>query len=67
MSGKEGIANLKSGVDFLFDTVANGVTIFKNRNVIMSEVKDLQVEEIIELLVDDVKNGVSKILDAIKK
>jgi hypothetical protein len=67
MSGKEGIATLKSGIDFLFDSVASGIALFKNRTVIVNEVKDLQVDEIIELLVDDVKTGVGKILDVIKK
>ncbi len=67
LSGTVGFGKTKEAVRFLFSVAAAGINLFKNRNEIILEVKDAQIDEIIELVVTDVRVGIEGVLVEIKK
>jgi hypothetical protein len=66
MSGTVGFENVKFGVKFVCSVIAGGIHLFKNRDKIVAEIKDTQVEEVIDLVVVDVRQGIGEILEAAK-
>ena len=66
MSGKVGIVILKSSVALLGNVVAGAITVVKKKNEIMAEISDLQTEEIVDLIITDAREALTKVMDAIK-
>ena len=73
MSGNLGYDNVKLGVHFACDTIASGiriakkgVTLWQNRAKIVEEVKDTQVEEVVDVVVTDLRQGLGTILEAVR-
>ena len=66
MSGTIGYEYVKLAVSFAFGIVAGGIKLFKNREAIVAEVKDTQVDEIIDLVMNDVRQGIVGVLEAVK-
>ena len=66
MSGSIGFDNVKATVAFLTSTAARSILIAKNWQQLVSEVKDAQIDEIVDVCLVEVKNGIFDILNAIK-
>ena len=49
---------------FLFTAVATGITLWKKKNEILAEIQDTQVEEVISLATQEVREGVIKVVAA---
>ena len=67
MSGTVGYDNVKASVKFLGGFIAGGIRLFKNRAALVAEVKDTQVDEVLDLLVTDVRQEFGEILKAIQE
>lgn len=73
MSGKVGYENVKMAVKNSCDTIASGIklvksglNIWKNKDKIMEEIVDTQVDEVIDLAATELRQGIATIFDAIK-
>jgi hypothetical protein len=66
MSGTVGFANVETAIVFVGNILAGGITLFKKRNELVAELKDVQIDEVITALVGPGKDALGKILDAVK-
>ncbi len=66
MSGTVGYDNVKLAVKFVGSTIAGGIKLFKNRDKIVAEVKDTQADEVIDLVVTDIRQVFGEILEAVR-
>jgi hypothetical protein len=66
MSGTVGFANVETAIVFVGNILAGGITLFKKRNELVAELKDVQIDEVVSALVGPGKDALSKILDAVK-
>jgi soluble P-type ATPase len=66
MSGTVGFTNVETAIVFVGYIVAGGIVLFKKRNEIVAELKDVQIDEVVSALVGPGKDALVKILDAAK-
>jgi hypothetical protein len=66
MSGTVGFANVETAITFAGNIVAGGIVLFKRRNELVAELKDVQIDEVVSALVGPGKDALGKILDAVK-
>jgi hypothetical protein len=64
MSSQVGYEYVKTGVSFIFTAIATGITLFKKKAEILAEIQDTQVEEVISLATQEVREGVIKVVAA---
>ena len=64
MSSQVGYEYVKTGVAFVFTAVATGITLWKKKAEIIAEIQDTQVEEVISLATQEVREGVIKVVAA---
>lgn len=66
MSGTVGFETVEKAITFAGDIVAGGIVLFKKRNELVAELKDVQLDEVVGALVGPGKDALGKILDAVK-
>jgi len=66
MSGSIGYDCVKASVKFATSSIAQAIRIFKNRDMLVAEVKDTQIDEVVDVCLNEVRTGLFDILDAIK-
>jgi hypothetical protein len=66
MSGTVGFETVETAIVFVGNILAGGITLFKKRNELVAELKDVQIDEVVTALVGPGKDALGKILDAVK-
>lgn len=66
MSGTVGFGTVEKAIVFAGDIVAGGIVLFKKRNELVAELKDVQLDEVVSALVGPGKDALGKILEAVK-
>lgn len=66
MTGKVGIVETKKAIAFVGDVISMGIVLFKKRVDIVSELSDLQTDEIVDLVITDARVALTKIMESVK-
>lgn len=71
MAGQKGYEYIKVGVSTFFTVAATGVILgkkglelWKNKDEIIAEVQDTQLEEVVDLVTNEVREGITKVVAA---